>query len=78
LSIRPPHNKLITGTTSLAKGVYPERNEGGQAPSMKEGEFTKVLALSERRIFKKGTGRTSFVSLRTSSQRFSSAQEIKI
>jgi len=29
--MEPPHNKLITGRTSFAKGTCPERNEGGQA-----------------------------------------------
>ncbi|PIV21025.1 MAG: hypothetical protein COZ69_03790 [Deltaproteobacteria bacterium CG_4_8_14_3_um_filter_45_9] len=29
--MRPPHNKLITGRTSLTKGACPEKIGGGQA-----------------------------------------------
>ena len=66
--MRSLRNKLTTGRTSLAKGVYPPSADLGQVPESKEGKLTKVLV---------SRGRTSFTTFRINSQRFSSAQGSK-
>jgi len=52
--MEPPHNKLITGRTSFAKGTCPPSADSGQVPETKEDKLTEVLASARDQKFQRG------------------------
>jgi len=71
----PPYNKPTIDRTPLGKGAYPPSADSGEVPESKEDKLTKAAISQELGKNQKSPGRTPFVSLRASSQRFSSEHE---